>query len=129
MFESMGALRDIYIKIILTIFDLVPEIKWGSAILPDEFLSVYEISDDRLHAQFLDQFSLQTLESGFSRLQSTAWQTIKSTSSISRNSFTQVYFSFMDNNSANFRRDKKWLVLHENRYYKISYDDSTKNLL
>lgn len=64
MLESMGTLRDIHIQEICTIFDFIPEIKCRSPIASDKFLSIDEVSNDRLHSKF---FNKLTLESFFSR--------------------------------------------------------------
>jgi hypothetical protein len=112
--ESMGTLGDIYVQIIGSILDLIPEIKSGCTVLSDEFLSIDEIPDNGLDSEFFYELSPQALGPSLSRFESSSWQTIKSTSTIPRSSFTQIYFSSMDYDSTNLGRDKKFSIFHMN---------------
>lgn len=80
MLESMRASGNIDIEEIFTISDLVPEIKYCRPVRTDKLLGIYEISDNRLHTEFLDELSPKSFFTPLSSFESTSWEAIKSTS-------------------------------------------------
>ena len=110
--ESVWTLGYIDIQIIDSVFDLVPEIEGCRSIWTDKFLSVDEVPDNRFNSELLDEFTFQALKSGFSRFQSPTWETIESTSCVSGDSFAQIYFPFVDDDSTNFCSNEVWSIFH-----------------
>lgn len=80
VFESVGTGGDINVEEILTISNLVPEIKSSCSVWADELLGVDEISDDWLDSKLLDKLSSKSFFSALARLKCSTWETIKPTS-------------------------------------------------
>lgn len=112
MFKSMRTLENVYIQKIFSIFNLIPKVKSDRAVGTYKFLSVNKISDHRFHTKFFDELPFYTFRTGLARLKRPARETVKPATFIPGYSFAEVYLTFVQYNSANFRRDKILSFFH-----------------